>query len=44
VRQILPVTVPGLRGARHLVVLDKASATPDQYPRRPGIPAKRPLQ
>jgi len=44
VGQILPVTVPGLPAARHLVVLEKASATPDQYPRRPGIPAKRPLQ
>jgi len=44
VRQILPVTVPGLPAARHLVVLEKVSVTPDPYPRRPGIPAKRPLQ
>ena len=29
--------------ARALVVLEKAAPTPDRYPRRPGIPAKRPL-
>jgi 16S rRNA (guanine527-N7)-methyltransferase len=28
---------------RYLVVIDKVSPTPPQYPRRPGIPAKRPL-
>ncbi|MBE0431159.1 MAG: 16S rRNA (guanine(527)-N(7))-methyltransferase RsmG [Dehalococcoidia bacterium] len=28
---------------RHLVIIDKIDATPDKYPRRPGIPKKRPL-
>jgi len=28
---------------RYLVVVDKVTPTPDRYPRRPGIPAKRPL-
>lgn len=28
---------------RYLIVIDKVSSTPAQYPRRPGIPAKRPL-
>lgn len=28
---------------RWLVVIDKVSSTPDKYPRRPGIPNKRPL-
>ncbi len=28
---------------RYLLVIDKVSPTPEQYPRRPGIPAKRPL-
>jgi 16S rRNA (guanine527-N7)-methyltransferase len=28
---------------RQLVVIDKVSSTPPKYPRRPGIPAKRPL-
>ncbi len=43
VRQVLPVMVPGLDAARHLVVLEKVSPTPPRYPRRPGMPAKRPL-
>ena len=28
---------------RCLVIIDKVSPTPEQYPRRPGIPAKRPI-
>ena len=28
---------------RRLIIIDKVTATPPQYPRRPGIPAKRPL-
>lgn len=43
VQKITPVLVPGLEGARHLVVLKKVSSTPAKYPRRPGVPAKRPL-
>lgn len=43
VQEILPVTVPGLEGARHLVLLKKVFPTPSKYPRRPGMPAKRPL-
>jgi 16S rRNA (guanine527-N7)-methyltransferase len=30
-------------GDRTLVVIPKVAATPDAYPRRPGMPAKRPL-
>ena len=30
-------------GGGRLVVLEKMSPTPDRYPRRPGIPAKRPI-
>jgi 16S rRNA (guanine527-N7)-methyltransferase len=40
---IIPVAVSGLPAVRHLVVLDKISPTPGRYPRRPGIPARRPL-
>ena len=29
---------------RRLVIINKVSPTPEQYPRRPGIPAKKPLQ
>jgi 16S rRNA (guanine527-N7)-methyltransferase len=43
VRQILPTTVPGLEAARHLVIIQKKKPTPKQYPRRPGIPAKKPI-
>ncbi|WP_137596620.1 16S rRNA (guanine(527)-N(7))-methyltransferase RsmG [Paucilactobacillus kaifaensis] len=28
---------------RTIVVLDKIQATPDKYPRRPGVPAKKPI-
>ena len=38
---LLPVSYPGEE--RYLLRADKISATPDRYPRRPGIPAKRPL-
>ena len=43
VKEIRPVAVPGLDSARHLVVLKKVSPTPPKYPRRPGMPAKRPI-
>jgi 16S rRNA (guanine527-N7)-methyltransferase len=28
---------------RYLVIVDKVAATPNRYPRRVGIPSKRPL-
>jgi 16S rRNA (guanine527-N7)-methyltransferase len=43
VQEIFPVQVPELEATRHLVVLEKVSPTPAKYPRRPGMPAKRPL-
>lgn len=43
VQQVMPVTVPGLAAQRHLIVIQKIKATPRQYPRRPGLPAKTPL-
>lgn len=43
VRQLLPVTLPGVVEERHLVVVDKVAATPSGYPRKPGVPAKKPL-
>ena len=42
-REVRWVEVPGLARPRALVVLDKVTPTPDRYPRRPGIPGKRPL-
>ena len=43
VRQLVPVTLPGVVEERHLVIVDKAAATPPGYPRKAGIPAKKPL-
>ncbi len=43
VRKLLPVNLHGLAETRYLVVVDKVVMTPDQYPRRPGVPTKRPL-
>lgn len=41
--QVKEVKLPGQRERRVLVIIDKVSPTPPAYPRRPGIPAKRPL-
>lgn len=42
-RQLLPVTIPGVVDERYLVIIDKVGATPKIYPRLPGIPSKKPL-
>jgi 16S rRNA (guanine527-N7)-methyltransferase len=42
-REVRPVELEGLNDGRYLVVIDKVRPTPAEYPRRPGIPAKRPL-
>jgi 16S rRNA (guanine527-N7)-methyltransferase len=42
-RRVVPVELPGLPEDRSLVVIEKVSPTPEAYPRRPGIPSKRPL-
>ena len=43
IRKLVPVNLPGVVETRHLVVIDKVAATPEKYPRREGIPSKRPL-
>ncbi len=43
IKQLVPVTLPGVAEERYLVVVDKVAATPPQYPRKPGFPAKKPL-
>ena len=43
-RRLVEVELPGLAESRTLVVIDKVARTPDNYPRRPGIPRKRPLR
>lgn len=42
-KHITPITLPGVVEERFLVVYDKVAASPPQYPRRTGIPAKSPL-
>jgi 16S rRNA (guanine527-N7)-methyltransferase len=41
--KILPVQLPDLDAPRHLVMIEKRQATPAQYPRRAGTPARHPL-
>jgi 16S rRNA (guanine527-N7)-methyltransferase len=41
--QIIAVTIPELSDKRCLVVVEKTTCTPSQYPRRNGVPAKKPL-
>ncbi len=43
IKQLIPVLLPGVTEERFLVVVDKISATPPGYPRRVGLPAKRPI-
>ncbi len=43
VREVKPMNLPGLVPERCLVAIDKVGSTPEKYPRRPGMPAKRPL-
>lgn len=42
-RQLIPVTLPGVVEERYLVVVDKVLRTPGNYPRRAGEAAKKPL-
>ena len=43
VAEVREVDFTGSDGPRSLVVLRKSHPTPRDYPRRPGIPFKRPL-
>lgn len=41
--QLIPVQVPEREEASNLVLIEKIKPVPDLYPRRIGVPAKRPL-
>jgi 16S rRNA (guanine527-N7)-methyltransferase len=41
--RLLPVELPKVAETRYLIVVEKTSATPEEYPRRAGMPSKRPL-
>jgi 16S rRNA (guanine527-N7)-methyltransferase len=42
-REVKRVDLPSFPDERYLVVIDKLLPTPEKYPRRTGMPAKRPL-
>jgi 16S rRNA (guanine527-N7)-methyltransferase len=42
-RRLRPIELPQVPETRYLIEVVKISATPDDYPRRAGMPAKRPL-
>lgn len=42
-KNTIELDVPGLDADRYLIVLEKTEETPAKYPRRPGMPNKRPL-
>jgi 16S rRNA (guanine527-N7)-methyltransferase len=42
-RAVQKIELDEFADERYLVVIDKISATPERYPRRPGVPGKRPL-
>lgn len=44
VKYMHQVTLPGVVEERYLIEIEKVASTPEQYPRRVGVPAKRPLQ
>jgi 16S rRNA (guanine527-N7)-methyltransferase len=42
-RQVIPISLPGVVDDRFLILIEKFAATPPKYPRKPGIPVKKPL-
>lgn len=42
-REVIKINLAEFAAGRQLVVIDKVAATPPQYPRHPGMPAKRPI-
>lgn len=42
-REMKKIELEGLADGRCLVIIEKVAATPPQYPRRPGMPNKKPL-
>jgi 16S rRNA (guanine527-N7)-methyltransferase len=43
IEKVVPVELPQVAETHYLVTVEKIAATPPKYPRRPGIPSKRPL-
>ncbi|MGM0499852.1 MAG: 16S rRNA (guanine(527)-N(7))-methyltransferase RsmG [Bacillota bacterium] len=43
IKETIKLDVPGLKAERYLIVIEKTNLTNQKYPRRAGIPKKRPL-
>lgn len=43
VQKEFAMTLPGTADQRKIIIIDKVTATPPKYPRRPGLPNKKPL-
>jgi len=43
VRSVMPVSLPGVTEEHYLVLVEKIAAVPPQYPRRTGVPSRKPL-
>jgi len=43
IEAVTPVKLPGLADTRYLVTFGKTRQTPGEYPRRAGIPSKKPI-
>jgi 16S rRNA (guanine527-N7)-methyltransferase len=41
--QMMKLTLPGVTEDRYLITVDKKAKTPDKFPRRVGVPNKKPL-
>jgi 16S rRNA (guanine527-N7)-methyltransferase len=44
VRQTVKLTLPEIDEERNVILIDKVAPTPGKYPRRPGLPNKKPIQ
>jgi 16S rRNA (guanine527-N7)-methyltransferase len=42
-RQVKQITLPGVTEDRFLISIGKRATTPEKYPRRVGMPSKKPL-
>ncbi len=42
-KQVIPVSLPGIADERYLILMEKTAATPPRYPRKAGLPMKHPL-
>lgn len=43
IKDTIVIRLPYLGDERKLIIISKVRSTPDTYPRRAGIPAKKPL-